>query len=387
MKISLERNSDPQNGIPPAETLSNYDALSRGSSVELPAESYNGLTVSSAEFNRMQTKTFNPRNNDATIDKNGLAEASKATDANAFAVDYGYESFGNLTSVKRTPNDGSSAGIELSTNLSFDVLGRKITMSDPDKGTLTYTYNALGELLTQTDAKGQAQSLFYDALGRLIERRETRKLANGSFAAEPTAKWTYDDAFLIDTSQKAVGLLINENNGLSGIGQFTRGFSYDPFGRSAALATVLDSTTYFQRTTYDQYGRVFQSFDASTNADSPAGQLQIYASDGFPIAVKEAANGLFGQIYNEVLSLSPRMQVRHERYHDSNNLVSNRTFEENTGRLAAITTGINGSLQKWDFRWDKNGSLSERADTAYSGHEKPPFRSMRSQQKLAEQTC
>ena len=112
------------------------------------------------------------------------------------------------------------------------------------------------------------------------------------------------------TSQKAVGLLINENNGLTGIGQFTRGFSYDQFGRSAALATNLDGTLYFQRTSYDQYGRVFQSFDASTNAASPAGQLQIYAAEGFPIAVREAADGLFGQIYNEVLSLSPRMQVR-----------------------------------------------------------------------------
>ena len=98
-----------------------------------------------------------------------------------------------------------------------------------------------------------------------------------------------------------------------------------------------------------------------------------FTRDGFPIAVREAADGLFGQIYNEVLSLSPRMQVRRERYHDSNNLVSNRTFEENTGRLAAITTGTLGSLQKWDFRWDKNGSLSERADTTNGADWKEAF--------------
>ena len=67
------------------------------------------------------------------------------------------------------------------------------------------------------------------------------------------------------------------------------------------------------------------------------------------------------------------MQVRRERYHNSSNLVSDRAFEENTGRLAAITTGINGSLQKWNFRWDKNGSLSERADTTNGADWKEAF--------------
>jgi len=375
------RAGDPQSGIAPPQTITNYDVLGRSVSVNLPSEIYNGLSVSSAEFDRMQTKSFNPRDNPMTMDKNGLAEALKATDANTFAIDYGYESFGNLTTVKRTPSDGSKAGQLLTTELAYDVLGRKSAMTDADKGTLTYTSNALGELLTQTDAKGQTQSLFYDALGRMIERRENRLLDNGSLVPEPTAKWSYDDALLVGTSQKAIGLLINENNGLSGpnSGEFRRGFSYDAFGRSAALATVLEGTTYYQRTTYDQYGRVFQSFDASTNAASPAGQLQVYSADGYPIGVREAANGLIGQIYSEVLSLSARQQVRSERYHASNNLVSDRIFEDNTGRLASITTGTNngsgnnGALQKWSFQWDKNGSLSERSDTTNGADWKEEF--------------
>jgi hypothetical protein len=61
------------------------------------------------------------------------------------------------------------------------------------------------ECFGQTDAKGQTQTLFYDALRRMIERRENRRLDNGTFQAEPTAKWTYGDAFLVGSSQKAVG--------------------------------------------------------------------------------------------------------------------------------------------------------------------------------------
>jgi RHS repeat-associated protein len=374
---STHRAGDPQIAGAIAETRTNYDALGRSASVELPNESYNGITVSSAEFNRMQTKSFNPRSNAMTMDKNGLAEASKATDANSFQVNYRYEANGNMDEVARTAvlNFGSANAqtVAITTRLSYDVLGRKISMTDPDKGTLTYSYNALGELLTQVDAKGQTQSLFYDALGRMIERREDRKLATGSLIAEPTAKWIYDNANLVGTFQKAVGLLITENNGLSGAGQFSRSYSYDAFGRSITLVSNLDGAVYYQRTTYDQYGRVFQSFDASTNPSSPAGQLQMYSVDGYPIGVREAANGLDGQFYSEVLALTARQQVRRERYHQSNNLVSDRSFEDNTGRLAAITTGSFGSLQNWTFRWDKNGSLSERHDLTNSADFKEEF--------------
>jgi hypothetical protein len=121
-------------------------------------------------------------------------------------------------------------------------------------------------LLTQTDAKLQTRRLFYNALGRLFERKEDRRSESSKFTAEPTARWTYDDAMLIATSQKAIGLRISETNGLTGARQFTRSYSYDQFGRSAALATRLEGTQYFQRNSYDQYGAVLQRFDASTNA-------------------------------------------------------------------------------------------------------------------------
>jgi len=54
-----------------------------------------------------------------------------------------------------------------------------------------------------------------NALGRLIERRENRRTAPGSYVSEPTAIWRYDDALLIGTTTKAVGLLIEQSNGLA----------------------------------------------------------------------------------------------------------------------------------------------------------------------------
>ena len=130
----------------------------------------------------MRTVTFNPRDFATTIDKNALAETKLAIDNNGLNVNFRHAVFGNVDQVTRTPTNGSSANQTITTTLSFDVLGRKTQISDPDKGTLTYSYNALGELLTQVDAKGQTQSLFYDALGRLIESATS----NSSAKASPT---------------------------------------------------------------------------------------------------------------------------------------------------------------------------------------------------------
>lgn len=354
---TTHRAGAPQSGATPAETRTQYDVLSRGTAVEIPSESYNGITVSSAEFDRMRTVSFNPRSFDTTIDKNGLAETKLAIDHDGLNVNMRHAVFGNVDQVTRTPTNGSSANETITTTLSFDVLGRKTQITDPDKGTLTYSYNALGELLTQVDAKGQTQSLFYDALGRLIERRENRRTAPGAYVEEPTATWRYDDALLVGTSTKAVGLLIEQSNGMA-----SKQFAYDSFGRGASVTTNLEGTLYYQRTTYDKYGRVFQSFDASTSSTSPNGQLQVYSGDGYPIGVREAAHGLVGIVYSEVLALTARQQVRRERYHESASLVSERTFDDNSGRLATISTGIGGSLQRWDYRWDENGNLTKRRD-------------------------
>ncbi len=364
---ATHRAGDPQSGASPAETRTAYDVLGRSVNVQIPSESYNGgFAVQSAEFNRMQTVNFNPRNFATTIDKNGMAETTLARDAASFQVNYARTTFGNLTAATRTPSNGSSAGQTITTVLSYDVLGRKRAISDPDKGLISYTYNALGEVLTETDAKGQVRGYYYDALGRMIQRFEARRVSAGVYEKEPGATWSYDDLgnqFLPGTGARPVGLLLKES-----YGTMSRDYAYDAFARSTSVLTLLDDDKYFSRTTYDKYGRVFQSFDASMENDSPLGQLQIYSSDGFPIGVREAASGTSGILYNEVMALTARQQVRRERYHGTNALVSERTFDNNTGRLAAIKTGafsgsvVNGTLQDWTTEWDRNGNLIKRRD-------------------------
>ncbi len=335
-----------------------YDAVDRSTKQTHPEESANAPSSSQWSFAALTTNAQNPRGYTTVQTKNARDEVTSVTDPGALAVTYGRDAVGNITSVKRTPSNGSSAGVLITTGMTYDRLGRKTQMADPDKGGWSYSYNALGEQVSQTDAKGQTQTVYRDALGRIFQRNENR-LSGGSFISEPNSQWEFDTA-LRSTATPILGLLHSETNGIGG---FTRSNSYDDIGRVASVVTSEDSATYTERQSYDQFGRPFQHFDASTDTASANGELSIYSSDGYPIQTQEAAGGTTGIVYDQVLALSQRGQVTQEEYHQSSTLTTTRSYDDNTGRMLSISTA-SGALQNWGYDYDKHSNLLHRTSTA-----------------------
>lgn len=81
----------------------------------------------------------------------------------SYTTRYGYDLQGNLTQV--TDHAGNLTG------MTYDLLGRKRTMTDPDMGAWQYGYDGAGNLTSQRDGRGQWLYLEYDALDRLVKRR------------------------------------------------------------------------------------------------------------------------------------------------------------------------------------------------------------------------
>ncbi|MFN8446855.1 MAG: RHS repeat-associated core domain-containing protein [Caldilineaceae bacterium] len=78
-----------------------------------------------------------------------------------------HDVMGNLTSVV---NGGSGAG----SNMTYDLLGHKLSMVDTDLGSWTYAYDRNGRLTRQTDGKNQTTCLYYEArLFRLAAKEYT----------------------------------------------------------------------------------------------------------------------------------------------------------------------------------------------------------------------
>lgn len=58
--------------------------------------------------------------------------------------------------------------------MQYDEYGRQTSLSDPDAGTIHYSYNAFGELTGQTDANLNTFEMVYDKAGRLLNKKCTR---------------------------------------------------------------------------------------------------------------------------------------------------------------------------------------------------------------------
>ena len=171
--------------------------------------------------------------------KNSQGQVVLAEDDDGFETTYAYDPFGNLSLVT------DALGNE--TVFTYDQRGRKIQMSDPDKGVWQYEYDALGQLTRQTDAKGQVTEMTYDLLGRMVSK--IARKADSSI--DQQNGWVFDTAaygigkLAQATSRDGTGTLISQ-----------RDQGYDSLGRPTTTGLTHETEsirTY--TTTYDSYGR------------------------------------------------------------------------------------------------------------------------------------
>ncbi len=222
-----------------------YDALGR-----LIQSTNPDGTSSKACYNVWTTTTIDPKLHKQVEAKDALGRLVIVQEYTGTQVDctttggtlyattsYTYNLVGNLLSVADTRGNVST--------MTYDTLGRKLTMHDPDMGNWAYTYDANGNLLTQVDAKNQKLCFSYDALNRRTQKNYgTTTVACGT----NTVVYAYDDT-------------VAANNGKGRLKQVTDPaqsvtFQYDSRGRITQSAKTLDGTTYTTSSVYDGLGRL-----------------------------------------------------------------------------------------------------------------------------------
>jgi len=145
---------------------------------------------------------------------------------------YAYDCLGNLTSTTDTLGN--------STTITYDTLGRKTAMDDPDMGTWTYEYDVLGNLIAQTDTKGQVIEFEYDDINRLTEK----SFSDGS----TPVNYTYDDPIIPNSK----GRLTKANYAQVGDTKF----EYDNLGREVKSTKKIESIDYQVQRSYDAMSRL-----------------------------------------------------------------------------------------------------------------------------------
>jgi RHS repeat-associated protein len=259
---------------------------------------------------------------------------------------YDYDPLGRLTATHVLREDGTA----VTTLLTYDLLGRRTAMNDPDVGAWIYACDALGQLLAQTDAKNQTVAMTYDVLGRMTHRAD----------ADSETTWTYD------TAEHGIGKLHTVAHTATGETDYSEEFAYDELSRPVTNLRTIAGTTYSTGQEYDDYSR-----PSVMRYPSNFKVRNVYDNLGFLKEVREAG-GRVAIALNEVMAGHRFWQAEHwtvtgsiDRASLGNGLTHDRVISNVTGRVKAITSSsyMGGPyVQHQVYLHDLLGQVTQRTD-------------------------
>ena len=358
--------ADPCSGAVSA-TRTTFDVLGRvrevaAADTSLTRTTFSGLTTTVEDSRGKKTRSTS----------NALGEVVEIVQADAttgeltggtLTVSMEYDAQGNRTHVRRNAGNG-----EIVTETRFDLLGRPYQTVDPDRGTTTVTYNAAGEVISRTNAIQTRVDYDRDALGRVWRQTagNTKSFGvapdllfrNGFETGGSFGSLLLTDLFTFDTAANGYGQLAQEQRQSSDspAALFTRTHSYDSIGRLSSRVTSFDGSSWTESTTYDAFGRVQTTRDASGEITT-----QFYTSRGYPSSSSYSLPlvGTNGTLH-EILEMDAWGHVTQERRAGITALTTNRSYHPARGWIDTVVTG-GGAVQNWDFDFDTNSNLTRRS--------------------------
>ncbi|MDW4910957.1 RHS repeat-associated core domain-containing protein [Streptomyces sp. ADMS] len=266
----------------------------------------------------------------------------------------------------------------------YDLYGRKVTSTDPDKGKTTTGYTNLDQVSWLKDATGRVVISAYDTLGRLSgtwsapATADLTSTTEEQVAAGQLTAYTYDTAAKgqLDTAVRYVG-----GSGSSGTAYTKKVTAYDalyrPTGTQITLpagdalvtsgavpSTTLDFSSYYNVDGTRQYTK------EPAAGGLPAEQINTdYNGVGLPTTVSGASGYVLGTSYSalgetEQLTLGTSSATGTKKAYITN------TFEEGTGRLkqSAVTDQTHGyELQELNYAYDDVGNVTSVLDPTTRG--------------------
>ncbi len=311
-------------------TKTTVDPAAQTVKVELPDGTFTLATA-----NGLTTTVRDAKGSVTTTLKDVWGRVKRVTPAMGSAVIYTYDEMNRLKTATR-------GGV--TTTLTYDIAGRKLTMTDPDMGYWTYTYDALGNLKTQTDARGCVLSLGYDVLNRL-----KTKNSSGNCGTPVSTTYTYD------AGTNGLGRRTSMTSG-----SISNSWTYDERGR-LKTETVMDYTTSY----------TYNSADLMTSMTYPGTSPETVTYDYNPRMLLNKVSSLSGSYVSDIQYDSAGRMTHLKRGLDGTNPIMDTAYVYNPwstqgGRLQNITTTRSADqieLQDLSYIYDAGGNITKITDS------------------------
>ncbi len=239
-----------------------YDVLGRVTDVKTNSD--NALVKTEYAGNTVTVTDQSGKQRKSVADALGkLAVVYEDPSGNNYQTSYTYDALGDLLTVTQ--------GAQTRTFV-YDALSRLTSATNPETGTIGYTYDNNNNLQTKTDARGTTTTYNHDLLNRVTQR----SYSGGTAVATPTVTYTYDAPGVPNSK----GRLTSVSSSVS-----TYNYTgYDAMGRATASQQVTDGQTYAMSYGYDLAGNmtsqtyptgrvITNSFDNSNRLSLISGQL------------------------------------------------------------------------------------------------------------------
>ncbi|MEZ4681018.1 MAG: RHS repeat-associated core domain-containing protein [Caldilineaceae bacterium] len=250
-----------------------------------------------------------------------------------YLTHYEYDRLGRLLKIVDTQGN-----IKRQT---FDALGRKLSINDPDRGQAFFTYDDKGNVIETVDAKGQHLRYTYDAANRIL----TQNVVTAEGDVTPEVRYHYDADLSPDytDAQNTQGRLawVEDEAGAEYL-------TYDPRGditgrvRRIKLPDSSEQIDFAMRMAYDAMQRL-------TTYTYPDGVVQhfVYNEQSFLEAVPGYVNNI------DYMALGKRTRLE-----TTDGTITNYTYD-NRQRLATLrTVGAQDVVyQDWRYQLDGIGNL------------------------------
>jgi RHS repeat-associated protein len=239
-------------------------------------------------------------------------------------------------------------------SIDFDLSGRQIATTDPDRGTTRFAYLENDLLASSTDAAGQTLRYTYDGAGRMIEREDLDP--NGRTMRTATWLWDRDAAGMPSGSSKGRLVAMSDKQAATSL---ETTYVYDADGNVVTTTRCIDRECMPMQQSFDAAGRLASLTypDASGSPDEKV--VHTYDAAGNASSVGGYATAIGHTLDGRLATLTLGNGVTSTLTYDPARRWMSTTVTEMAGRTVHAASYTHDSAGRITFLEEQNANRSE----------------------------